>query len=273
LVSARSRALLSSAGLAAHRLARLVRRRPSIRILYYHSISDAPIRSRVTPQVFEQHVAHLVRGGYRLRLLSEAVRMLRSDVPIEPRTVVLTLDDGFRDNYEHAFPILSRWSAPATIFLTAAYIGTDRLPTLTRTDFVPSPLDWAQVREMQAGGIEFGSHTMTHPLLSQVPLETARREIVESRSLIEDRLGAPVAFFCYPRGDFSLAVKRLVDAAGYRAACTTQPGVNDRHADLFALRRTYVGRDASLTEFAKRVEGGYDLLQLGLAAWRRLRAR
>jgi len=266
------RALVSSLALALHRLGRLAGPRSAARILYYHSISDDPVRSSVSPEAFAAHVEYL-RGGYELASLSEVVRRLGVGAPLAPRTVVITLDDGFRDNYEQAFPILARAGVTATVFLTASYIGTDRLPTLSRTDFVPRPLDWAQVREMHAFGMEFGSHTLTHPMLSRVPLAEARREIAESRRLIEDKLGAPAPFFCYPRGDFNEAVKRIVKEEGYLAACTTLPGANDGTTDPFALRRTYVGRRDTPSEFAKKVAGAYDLLQEGVRLWRRLQAR
>lgn len=260
-------------GLALHRLGRLANPRPSVRVLYYHSISDAPVRSSVSPSVFERQMEHLERRGYHVLALTEAVRRLAARASLPERSLVITLDDGFDDNYDHAFPILSRFGFTATVFLTASYIGTDRLPTLSRTDFVPRPLSWEQVKEMHAHGIEFGSHTLTHPMLSQIPLAQARREIAESKRAIEARLGAPAPFFCYPRGDFNDAVRRIVEAEGYLGACTTLPGPNDWRTDLFALRRTYVSRRDTAGEFAKKVAGAYDLLQHGSRLWGRLRRR
>src|SRR5262245_46688267 len=241
--------------------------------MYYHSISDAPMRSTVSPPVFRRQMEHLASAGYHVLRFSEAVACLGADTPLPERSVVISLDDGFRDNYEQAFPILAMLGLPATVFLTASYIGGDRLPTLTRSEYVPQPLDWKQVREMHAHGVEFGSHTLSHPMLDQVPQAEARREIVESKRLIEDRLGAPVPLFCYPRGHFDETVKDLVREAGYRAACTTQPGTNGPHADLFALRRTYVSRRDTPAEFAKKVAGAYDLMQRAALAWHRLRRR
>jgi len=272
-VSNAARALLASAGLALHRLARLGAARSRVRILYYHSISDAPIRSSVSPGAFESQLEHLVREGYTLLSLPQAIQRLASDTAFGERSAVVTLDDGFQDNYEHALPILLRLKVPATVFLTVGYIGTGRLPTLTRTDFMPRPLDWREVKEMQAQGIEFGSHTITHPMLSQVPPEVARREIGDSKRMLEDRLGTEVPYFCYPRGDVNDAVKTIVRDEGYRAACSTLPGLNDRRTDPFELRRTYISRRDSSSEFAKKMAGAYDLLQRALIAWRRLRPR
>ena len=264
-----ARAALSTVGLALHRVGRAVSRGPALRILYYHSVSDDPVRSAVSPVAFERQMQYLSRSPYQLLSLAEAVRRLAAGVPLPADGVAVTLDDGFADNYERAFPILQRLRIPATIFLTVSYIGTDRLPTLSRTAFVPRPLDWAQVREMHAHGIEFGSHTLSHPMLSEIDPETARREIAESRQLIEDRLGAPSPLFCYPRGDFNEAVKGLVRDAGYLAACSTLPGANGPRPDLYALRRTYVSRQDTPEEFVKRAAGAYDLIQRSMAAWHR----
>ena len=79
--------------------------------------------------------------------------------------------------------------------------------------------------------------------------------------MLEDRLGTEVPYFCYPRGDVNEAVKRIVRDEGYRAACSTLPGLNDRRTDLFELRRTYISRRDTPPEFAKKMAGAYDLLQ------------
>ena len=214
---------------------------------------------------------YLVHERYWLLSLSDVVDRLATGAPLPDKCAAITLDDGFQDNHEHALPILSRLKVPATVFLTVGYIGTGRLPTLTRTDFMPKPLDWAEVKAMQAQGVEFGSHTLTHPMLSRVPVDMARKEIGESKRVLEDKLGTAVPFFCYPRGDFNDTVTRVVREEGYRAAYSTLPGLNDRRTDPFRLRRTYISRHDSPAEFAKKMAGAYDVLQQALVVWRRLR--
>ncbi|MBI3248590.1 MAG: polysaccharide deacetylase family protein [Deltaproteobacteria bacterium] len=265
------RTILSSVGLEMGRVAHAFRQRPSVRILYYHSVSDLPVRSSVAPEVFAAHMEHLSRHDYRVLSLTDAVQCLQARSPLPLKSVVLTFDDGFVDNYEQAFPILTRYKFPATVFLATSYIGSGCLPTLTRTEFVPQPLTWEQVKEMHAGGVEFGSHTLTHPMLSQVSPEQVRQEVRDSKCLMEDILGAPVRFFCYPRGDFSAAVRQTVQDEGYAAACTIRPGVNDASTDLFTLKRTYMSRRDTLEEFAKKMTGAYDLLQLVEYLWRQVR--
>lgn len=268
-----ARSLAATAGLALHRVGRLVSPKSHVRVLYYHSISDAPIRSSVSPGAFSAQIEYLVKRGYHMFTLGQAIDRLASRTPFPRRSAVITLDDGFRDNYTAALPILERFKVPATVFLTVGYIGTGQLPTLTRSDFMPEPLDWNEVEAMHAAGVEFGSHTISHPMLSHVSPDVARREIGESRRQLEERLGTRVDLFCYPRGDFNPAVRQIVREEGYRAACTTLPGVNHRRTDLFGLRRTYVGRHDTPGEFAKKVAGAYDVLQQALTTWRRLRPR
>ena len=104
-------------------------------------------------------------------------------------------------------------------------------------------------------------------------LGTTRSAVSKSISRLEDRLGTAVPFFCYPRGSVNEAVRRIVRDEGYRAACSTMPGLNDRRTDLFGLRRTYISRRDPPSEFAKKMAGAYDLLQQALIAWRGLRLR
>lgn len=101
-------------------------------------------------------------------------------------------------------------------------------------------LSWEEAREMSRAGIRFGSHTVSHPILSRVGRDRARREIEESKAVIEERLGVPVEGFAYPNGtpaDFLPETKELLRACGYRFAVTTSPGANDETTDAFELRR------------------------------------
>jgi peptidoglycan/xylan/chitin deacetylase (PgdA/CDA1 family) len=94
---------------------------------------------------------------------------------------------------------------------------------------------------MQAGGIEFGSHTATHPILTRIAPDRLQREVSGSRAELEARLGSPVAAFCYPNGDYDARVLRAVRTAGYRLACTTREFPNDATTDRLELNRLPVG--------------------------------
>jgi peptidoglycan/xylan/chitin deacetylase (PgdA/CDA1 family) len=105
-------------------------------------------------------------------------------------------------------------------------------------------MDAAQVRDWLAAGHEIGSHSLTHPWLTRLPVPAAREEIAASRKQLEDLFGVPIAHFCYPYGDWNEKVRNLVEAAGYKTACTTQPGVNTPADSLFTLKR-FTARYAS----------------------------
>jgi hypothetical protein len=116
-----------------------------------------------------------------------------------------------------------------------------------------SSATWDQLREMEAGGIEIGSHSVSHPILTNISASRLESELVESRRRLESELHHAVELFCYPNGDFNAEVRRAVASAGYRAAVTTSPGFNDRGSDLFALDRFPTEHD--LPHFAQSTSG------------------
>ncbi len=117
-------------------------------------------------------------------------------------------------------------------------------------------LSTAQLRGLNEEGIEVGSHTVTHPWLSRIPLERASEEIRESKERLEDLLGRPVDHFAYPFGDYSQAVRQIVIEAGYSGACSTRWGKRHKQADLFDLRRVEVTGQDSLLQFALKLRLG-----------------
>lgn len=298
------------------RLPRL-RQRPGVpfQILIYHRVNATrdPLQLDALHVVqFERQMAHLARH-YRVMPLSEVSRKAETgDLP--PRVVCVTFDDGYRDNFVHAFPILRKHAIPATIFLTTGGIGTgellwhdqvlmaftrtrepsfdeswgrrshpiasteqkreaayrilrrlmamnqeDRLRAISELQSalgvpeVSDPqlmLDWNQVREMRGAGIEFGSHTVSHPILSREQADRVWWELVHSKATLEAALQEEVALFAYPNGkagDYTPQTVDLVRRAGYRCAVTTTFGTNHTGDDPYLWRRgTPWEEDASL---------------------------
>jgi peptidoglycan/xylan/chitin deacetylase (PgdA/CDA1 family) len=241
------------------------------RILYYHRIHEDDHRSCVHPRQFYKQMDYLAAHDYQVLTLEDLSRRIQAHQELPGRSVVLTLDDGFLDNYTHAFPILRQFGFPATIFLTVGFIGAAELPVLSGPHRPAPPLAWEQVCEMAEFGISFGSHTLTHPSLPRLWEAEVKREVHVSRLLLEDKLRRGVRFFCYPKGEFTPAVKAVVRGAGYEAACSVLPGPVLATSDLYALPRTYISRDDTVTDFRKKLHGAWDVLHA--AAQRRAQLR
>lgn len=244
------------------------RPRHEARVLYYHRIDDEPHRSCVTPRAFGEQMRFLRAGGYRLLSLDEIATALENGTEFPPRSVAVTFDDGFGDNYTHAFPVLAHLDIPATIFVTVAAIG-GRLTVLRDVPAGIAALTWGQVREMLRGPVTIGSHTLTHPQLTALPPNTLRQELTDSREIIAAETGVATDLFCYPRGAVNGVVQAAVRQAGYRLACGTRAGGVTTASDPLAVPRTFVARDDAIWDFARKLDGTFDYLHHGVAFFRR----
>ncbi len=210
-------------------------------ILAYHSISNRRSDSlAVTPADFEAQLRWLNAHHYRSLTLAQLV----GTTPERSRkTVVITFDDGYADNYSQAFPLLQHYGYVATVFLVTDYVDTDRIFAWDAPKFNHQQgtdpyrvLTWKQVQAMAESGIEFGSHTCTHPELTKLSLKAASHEIVRSRQDLQQKLGQQVVSFCYPRGALNSEVIRLVQEGGYGCAVVT-PNRPNIPVGLYTLRR------------------------------------
>ena len=196
-------------------------------ILAYHCVAPtpAPGTPTVTPEAFERQVQFLARR-YRLLTLREAAREWLDKGQWPARTIVITFDDGDDTTDAHAWPILQRYRAPATVFMIAGNVDHPR--SLTR----------AQLAELAAGGIEIGSHTVHHAYLPSLTMAQALLELQQSKTLLSDMSRSAVDTFSYPAGGFSAGIRQCVQQAGYLTACTTNRALNGSAAlDRWALRR------------------------------------
>lgn len=114
-------------------------------------------------------------------------------------------------------------------------------------------MDWQHLKELVSAGIEIGAHSLTHPYLSKIPEESAKREIEDSKKLLEDKLGIEVRTFCYPYGDYNQKVRDMVAQAGYLMAFTTKRGSFSKSPNLFEIRRITVFGNDFLLKFIFKV--------------------
>ncbi|OGX24947.1 MAG: hypothetical protein A2787_01165 [Omnitrophica WOR_2 bacterium RIFCSPHIGHO2_01_FULL_48_9] len=225
-------------------------------IVMYHSIQDTAqlqLQNAVTtsPKFFRYHLDFLKKNKYNVITVDELVSGIQAGKHFPRRTVVITFDDGFLDNYTQAFPILKEYRYPAAMFVIAKYIGKKE------------HVRWNQVVEMvQSGLITIGSHSYTHAYLPEIPPEQQSEEIVKSKEVLEARIGRPVDYFTYPVGGFNAQISELTAQAGYKGAFTTNRGYNRYNKNVYALKRIRLSdKDNSDTILWFKLSGFYNLFR------------
>jgi peptidoglycan/xylan/chitin deacetylase (PgdA/CDA1 family) len=223
----------------------------------YHQVAartDTASRLAVPPDVFAAQLAHLRAARYHPITMSTLAAGLAGRGELPERPVVLTFDDGFADFRQAALPLLQQYGFIATVFVTTGWVE-DAGPAVR-----PRParmLTWQQVLEVAAAGVEIGAHSHSHPELDQLRAAQLNRELCDSKSLLEDRLGRSVPALAYPFGYSSARVRRAARAAGYEHACAVGNAIAGPGGDLFALPRLTVKRSTSLRSFDQMVRGQY----------------
>ena len=244
------------------------------RILTYHRVDEVVgDRLVVEPDAFRAQMEWLRRHEIRVVDLDTLVDSLAYP-DRSANQVAITFDDGYEDNHRHAWPILRSYQYPATVFVSAALIGSGRPIPAERPGAAPARLlGWEQLKEMSQDGAMVGSHSLSHARLTRIPLPQIKREVIESKRILEERLGCPVSWFSYPSGAFSMEVVRFVQMAGYHGACSVRPGANTVETHRFALRRTEVSAEDTLVTFQKKLAGAYDGWHRAVQAAQRWRRR
>jgi phosphatidylinositol alpha-1,6-mannosyltransferase len=226
-------------------------------ILLYHSVNSSGYSDlNVRPDMFEKQMAFLKRH-YSIVSLERAVAALRDGRLPDRPSVVLTFDDGYRDNYEKAFPLLKQRDLSAAFFLLAGEEeGQRKTSHLGGSSCCADPLvSWEQAAEMSGAGMVIGSHGNFHARLKELSEDRLRCEMVSSKKKLEQETKKTVRFFSYPYGtaeDFGAREEAEAERAGYEAALSKIYGFNGRGSDLRALRR--IGIEASDTLFTLRAK-------------------
>lgn len=265
-------------------------------ILAYHNISpyeaeqDEMFYYDVSLESFEKQMQFLYDRHINVITLDNFVVSCINGENIPERSVVITFDDGYKNIYQIAYPILRKFNFPATIFLATGYIGTKRiLPGLEHhLKKIGNQnngmnhwlhLSWEEIREMSRDGISLGSHTMTHPKMGALNKKQIEWEITESKRLIEKKTGIRVKHFSYPYsflggqlGDPRVleTVKTILKAEGFEAACSTEIGTNLKKTDIFALKRVQIFNKDSLFHFKEKVMGAYNWMRFPQQIFRKI---
>ena len=295
--------------------------RSKVLVLMYHRFSNQEDAERTSARAFREHLNYLT-SHYQIVSLSKVAELIAERKHIPSGLAVITIDDGYRDAYDIAYPILREFNVPACLFVVTDFIEekswlwTDKikyatsrsnvrwlevflndclirieltdaqsrksaanyinsllktmpneskeqvilkiatslgvdLPEKTTEDY--QPLTWGEVRELNAAGIEIGSHTVTHPILTRVDHNQLRFELHESKLHLEARLRSNVNLFCYPNGNHDDQVAREVKRAGYKCAVTTNYGLNGNTVEMLRLRR--ISAESDFSRFLQSTSG------------------
>lgn len=253
--------LTAIAILAIFLIINFMRKNYVVPIIMYHQVfpnSDPEYRLAVSLETFERQMRFLKTSHYNVIGLEDLANLIRDKKKIPPRTIAITLDDGYLNSYTYAFPILKKYNLPATVFIIAGEVGRrDKSGLRDR-------LSWEEIKEMQESGIiSVGSHCLgPEPLTNIKNDEDLRKEIFDSKKILEEKLGKTVNAFSYPEGKFNDSIKQLVINAGYKLAVATNPGKKFPPDDLFTLKRLRISENsANLFIFWVEASGYYNIIR------------
>jgi peptidoglycan/xylan/chitin deacetylase (PgdA/CDA1 family) len=223
-------------------------------ILLYHGISPTwPAETSVHPDKLREQLVLLQSKGYEGATLSAAL-----EAPPESKTMVVTFDDAHRSVYEVARPILAELGVPGTIFVPTDYPDSGRLmawdgyDTWLGTQYEPELecMSWDQLREVADDGWEIGSHSCSHPLLTELSDADLQHELIASRAACEERLERPCRSLAYPYSDWDARVAAAAGASGFTSAVTVNTGP---WSERLALPRTAVNHYDTASRLRIRV--------------------
>ena len=239
----------------------------TLRVLMYHKVNDQPENPVTVPTTaFAEQMAHLRELGYAVVGLDAVLDHYVEQTPLPEKAVLITFDDGYRDNLENALPALEAHGYPAVLFAPVGYVG-ERQPLphdehLAERGVVNPTLDWGELRELEQAGVRVESHGISHRPLAELEVDEAAREIAISKLRLEERLGRPVRAFAYVKGSeahYRPVHLSLLRQAGYDLGFTSVSGANGQLTDRFRLRRYNVEPYPPRT-FQLVLEGACDLI-------------
>nr|HPJ72872.1 polysaccharide deacetylase family protein [bacterium] len=234
-----------------------------VRVLTYHRIDDLPgDRLGVSPGIFRTHLKTIRDRGYRVVTLDDLLDAPAAARPPDSPRLVITFDDGYRDWYDNAFPILQEFSYPGVFFLTVGLVdGSAEIPRYrTLAAERRRALTPGQIADMAGAGMRFESHGVTHREMPALSPGERNGELKESARKIAEWTGRAPGWFAFPRGKYVPEMIGELRGAGYRGAVTVDPGSNVRFRGYPLVRRTEISADDSLCDFGFKLRGGADFI-------------
>jgi peptidoglycan/xylan/chitin deacetylase (PgdA/CDA1 family) len=217
----------------------------------YHYISIPPedadkyrLDLSVSPEAFREQMSYLHQQGYNTIDLYDLSRAIANQQELPHKPIIITLDDGYRDNYENAFPVLREFGMTATFFVVTDFIDQGH----------PGYMTWAMIDEMASSGMRIEPHSKSHPDLSDQDREFVIYQLLGSRETLEAYLGYRPRYFAYPSGRYDDQVLDVIEELDYWGAVTTSGGIWHGFNDRFEWTRVRVRNVTSLEEFVDLIE-------------------
>lgn len=228
-----------------------------IPILLYHSIAYVPRGAKfkasfVTPRNFllQMHYLHIMK--YEVLNLDEALQNIVSD-NVHKKALVLTFDDGYKNFYVNAFPVIKRYGFKATVFIVSSLLGEYNRWDIHKTGIRQDLLNEAEIKEMHSYGINFGAHGFTHTDLTKISHLELKNEIKKSKQVLEELLQQKIKFFAYPYGFFNDTVIQCLKKEGFICACTTTRGFVCKDDDPYKLKRIEIKHNTNIISFLAKL--------------------
>ena len=221
----------------------LIKNDSSIPVLMFHSITNVKGNElEISKAQFKMEMQYLKDKGYTTLTLTEVYDFFEKNKPIPKKSVVITFDDGYLNNYTNAYPILKQFGFKATIFDITSTVDTS-------TNYLNS----AQLKELSNNGIDIQPHTITHPHLNKLSYDQQYKELKTSKDFIETLLSKTVKFVAYPYGEWNQDTIKAVKNIGYTMAFTTAGTWANKQNGIYTLYRVYISSNFSMTEFNNRM--------------------
>lgn len=206
----------------------------------YHSIGDEKDNDAVISQErFAEQMDFLYKNHYNPLTLDTLADYISQGKALPVKPVVITFDDGYRDTYDVAMPILKQYGFSSIVFIPAGEVGTN--------------LSWEQLREMKASGMQIGSHSYHHRELAKLAPAEQAEEIAKSKEVLDRNLQQDTRWFCYPYGSYDTATLKLLQDKGMTIAVTMNAGWAKTGDNPLALNRVWIGNSVDLKHFEERL--------------------
>ena len=204
---------------------------------YHHFAENCKSHLCISASVFDQQMGYLKNKGYRVITMGELLGFMQYRHAIPKKSIIITIDDGYRSAYDIAYPVLKKYGFTAALFIYTDYVGVSK-----------SAITWDQLREMKTDGFEVGSHTISHCDLTKKMagesypdyIERIKREIVDSKQIIDKELTQDTFCFAYPYSRYNASVLNLCEQAGYKIGVTVDRGGNAFFKDPLILDRNQI---------------------------------